>query len=819
MKPDIKPLLTFLKNPFRRRLIPALVGGLLFILGSGSYKNVVASPLGKPSGKALPPYTVTITIIKNRALADGNKQDIVKVHVSPLPTSGIVTFSSNGLYPNIPVDANGDAFLALSNSVAGNQTVQVYIEGVLYGSVDVTFITQADPPDLSPGGPSYIQPNFSGSVANNSDQNSVLAHLVDPNGNPVANQTVTFSIASGTADFVGGTFTATTNSNGDAIISLTSKVAGDVFLTASVASGPIVNGSPAKVTFVAGPPDVTRGETALIVDVPSTTADGVSTDKVHAHLVDKYGNIVKNQTVTLAFSVWPGGTANANAVLSGGGTVTTDANGDVYLLISDITAGTVNIGATVNGNTISNSAVTVKFVVSTPDPGVPGDPGNPGGGNPGGANGGDHTQLTITKDKAIAGSDVDKVKAHITDNKGNPVGAGVMVTFFITTGGTIAAGVPQIQGNVQTITLPTGPSGDIEISISSLKAGTVNIGASILFKGVATPIFGSPQLITFIAGPAVPVVPGDPENGTILTVTKDKALADGTNVDKVNAHITDINGNPVGKGVLVTFNIIAGGTVTPGVAQLPGTVQTITLPTDDFGNIETSIISTLGGTVMMEATIQYGGAATPIYKSPQPVTFLNQPDVTNPQTALIVIIYEALADGQRWTSVKAHIVDEAGNVMEGQEVIFSIDSGNAQITNPGPWITDANGDVTLYLTSKTPGNVLVTATVGGKSIIHGSPARMKFAAINIYVPPVFTPNGDGTNDVLKPILVGIAEFHYMSIYNRWGNLIFTTQDANAGWDGKFKGVAQPVETYLWIAEGIDVQGKKIVQKGMTSLVR
>jgi gliding motility-associated-like protein len=96
---------------------------------------------------------------------------------------------------------------------------------------------------------------------------------------------------------------------------------------------------------------------------------------------------------------------------------------------------------------------------------------------------------------------------------------------------------------------------------------------------------------------------------------------------------------------------------------------------------------------------------------------------------------------------------------------------------------------------------------------------VQFAGINIYVPRVFTPNGDGTNDILKPILVGISTFHYFSVYNRWGNLIFTTQDPNQGWDGTFKGVPQPVETYLWIGEGIDTNGKKIVQKGMVSLVR
>ncbi len=134
-------------------------------------------------------------------------------------------------------------------------------------------------------------------------------------------------------------------------------------------------------------------------------------------------------------------------------------------------------------------------------------------------------------------------------------------------------------------------------------------------------------------------------------------------------------------------------------------------------------------------------------------------------------------------------------------------------------MTDANGDALISLTSTTPGFVLITATVGGKPITFGSPARVYFAAINIYVPKVFTPNGDGTNDVLKPILVGIASFHYFSVYNRWGNLIYTTQDPNQGWDGTFKGVAQPVETYLWIAEGIDTEGRKIVQKGMTSLVR
>jgi gliding motility-associated-like protein len=183
------------------------------------------------------------------------------------------------------------------------------------------------------------------------------------------------------------------------------------------------------------------------------------------------------------------------------------------------------------------------------------------------------------------------------------------------------------------------------------------------------------------------------------------------------------------------------------------------------------------------------------------------------------VIPEAVADGTATTSVKAHIVDQNGTALQNVTVVFSVDSGSAQIMNGPSVVTDINGDAVILISSKTPGDVLITATVNGQPIVFGSPARVHFAAINIYVPKVFTPNGDGVNDILKPILVGISAFHYFSVYNRWGNLLFTTEDPNVGWDGKVKGVPQPVETYLWMAEGVDNSGKRIVQKGMVSLIR
>ncbi len=91
----------------------------------------------------------------------------------------------------------------------------------------------------------------------------------------------------------------------------------------------------------------------------------------------------------------------------------------------------------------------------------------------------------------------------------------------------------------------------------------------------------------------------------------------------------------------------------------------------------------------------------------------------------------------------------------------------------------------------------------------------------IYVPKAFSPNGDGINDRLYPILVGIQQLYYFRVYNRWGNLIFETNSGNpaSGWDGKYKGLLQPVETYTWVAEGIDIDGIIIKKSGNTILLK
>jgi gliding motility-associated-like protein len=67
--------------------------------------------------------------------------------------------------------------------------------------------------------------------------------------------------------------------------------------------------------------------------------------------------------------------------------------------------------------------------------------------------------------------------------------------------------------------------------------------------------------------------------------------------------------------------------------------------------------------------------------------------------------------------------------------------------------------------------------------------------------------------------VGIKSFLYFRIYNRWGQLIFQTNNANIGWNGLINGLTQQSGTYVYTTEGIDYTGKPIFRKGTTVLIR
>ncbi|MGL5888839.1 MAG: gliding motility-associated C-terminal domain-containing protein, partial [Bacteroidia bacterium] len=92
----------------------------------------------------------------------------------------------------------------------------------------------------------------------------------------------------------------------------------------------------------------------------------------------------------------------------------------------------------------------------------------------------------------------------------------------------------------------------------------------------------------------------------------------------------------------------------------------------------------------------------------------------------------------------------------------------------------------------------------------------------LFVPNAFTPNGDGVNDMFFPQGIGIDPAQYeFWIFDRWGNMIFFSDNLNLGWDGKANGgkdMAQ-IDTYVWKVKCIDVTGRKYNLLGTVTLVK
>ena len=88
------------------------------------------------------------------------------------------------------------------------------------------------------------------------------------------------------------------------------------------------------------------------------------------------------------------------------------------------------------------------------------------------------------------------------------------------------------------------------------------------------------------------------------------------------------------------------------------------------------------------------------------------------------------------------------------------------------------------------------------------------------VPNGFTPNSDGHNDFLFPLNAVKAQNLEFYVYNRWGQLMFQTNNWKKGWDGRLNGLPQPAGTYVWMLRFVDRDSqKKVFLKGTTILVR
>ena len=182
-----------------------------------------------------------------------------------------------------------------------------------------------------------------------------------------------------------------------------------------------------------------------------------------------------------------------------------------------------------------------------------------------------------------------------------------------------------------------------------------------------------------------------------------------------------------------------------------------------------------------------------------------------------------------------------------------VDTDLVKIAVAAEGVIDAGDDVTLYpgettefmplgncsffmwfpdyhLTDKNIKNPISSPPVTTKYIVTGTtefgcPA---YDSLTVFVSPetildlpnAFSPgSGTSMNDELRIIKRGIATLNYFKIFNRWGQMIFSTTDINQGWNGQFNGVPQPLGTYVYLIDATTSTGKKFYKQGNVTLIR
>jgi gliding motility-associated-like protein len=150
------------------------------------------------------------------------------------------------------------------------------------------------------------------------------------------------------------------------------------------------------------------------------------------------------------------------------------------------------------------------------------------------------------------------------------------------------------------------------------------------------------------------------------------------------------------------------------------------------------------------------------------------------------------------------------NATGGSSYVWSPPAGLSRnsISNP---VANLSDDISYIVKVSTEEGCFAYDTIN---------VRVFKTAPDIFVPTAFTPNGDGLNDILKPIPVGITNIEYFRVYNRWGVMVFSTNaEQGGGWDGRINGREQGSDTFVWYVRGTDFTGKIVFKKGSSTLIR
>ncbi len=198
-------------------------------------------------------------------------------------------------------------------------------------------------------------------------------------------------------------------------------------------------------------------------------------------------------------------------------------------------------------------------------------------------------------------------------------------------------------------------------------------------------------------------------------------------------------------------------------------------------------------------------------------------------TSYVLTVYDTIgcAKPSRDTvrvSVLPRINAFAGNdtlIVAGQPLQLTASGGTSYLWSPASFLNNSSvADPVASLSASTDSITYAVHVSNGACTATDSVKVIVFkTAADIFVPSAFTPNSDGMNDLLKPIAVGIKRLESFKVYNRWGQLVYSTNIPGQGWNGMINGVLQQSGAFVYVAVGTSYLDKKIVRKGTVLLVR
>lgn len=270
-----------------------------------------------------------------------------------------------------------------------------------------------------------------------------------------------------------------------------------------------------------------------------------------------------------------------------------------------------------------------------------------------------------------------------------------------------------------------------------------------------------------------------------------------------------------------TYHVIAS----IGKCKTPGdvTIRTVPYP-ESFAGKDTS--------VCYADTAQLNASMNGIRFTWRPSGSLSSPSILNPlafpvsTTTYSLYVYDTLGcpkPGISSVTVKVHekIIAFAGNdtsVVVGQPLQLSATGAPLFAWSPPNYLNENDIPAPIAVLSDNFSYTLKAYDEIGCFALDTINIRVFKTAPDIFVPNAFTPDKN-MNAVFRPIPVGISTLTFFRIYNRKGQLVFSTSRVGAGWDGTFDGKPQDTGGYVWMVKGTDYTGKTIIKKGTMVLIR